>query len=573
MKFFFLFIFSLLFFSPFAQSNSFFSLDNAVFINEIHYDNVGGDVEEGVEIAALSGTDLSCYKLYFVNGTNGTYYASLNLDSVVPGNSCGMGFVFFYKPSIQNGASTSGDAVALYDECNDSLIQFLSYEGAVTSTNGPFSGATSTDIGIFQDAAPIGTSLQLQGSLDSTFYWQSDSATYGQVNTQQDFCQTLLELSAIQLDSSCVLGTNESVSLYLENLSYSNSIDSIVIHFESNDSILLVDTIMSQLAVGDSVLHTFSQALDLSQVGDYQFEAWAVTNHSTSDTLLHHITLIDDDSILIVLDEYLVLCESNDSLLIEAQVSGADSWTWNTGDTTQQLLVFPATDTSFQLSAQNVCYVDTAWVFVDVIQPEINFIGISNDNGDTLYVDEDSWIDGNVIITYQDFDTILLTTTEPFMSYHFYFQYPDYYPDTLINHYDSILAVTHYGETSAASNNYGTEIVIYLEAVDSNGCIVKDSVMVFWFFASILENMTQPVAIYPNPSEGVFSMSINELEPSETFSVEVLNHLGQVVQRQRLQSSTTTLNQSFDWSHLPKGLYSVHLHSKNRQAYQRLIIQ
>lgn len=572
MKFFFLFIFSLLFFSPFAQSNSFFSLDNAVFINEIHYDNVGGDVEEGVEIAALSGTDLSCYKLYFVNGTNGTYYASLNLDSVVPGNSCGMGFVFFYKPSIQNGASTSGDAVALYDECNDSLIQFLSYEGAVTSTNGPFSGATSTDIGIFQDAAPIGTSLQLQGSLDSTFYWQSDSATYGQVNTQQDFCQTLLELSAIQLDSSCVLGTNESVSLYLENLSYSNSIDSIVIHFESNDSILLVDTIMSQLAVGDSVLHTFSQALDLSQVGDYQFEAWAVTNHSTSDTLLHHITLIDDDSILIVLDEYLVLCESNDSLLIEAQVSGADSWTWNTGDTTQQLLVFPATDTSFQLSAQNVCYVDTAWVFVDVIQPEINFIGISNDNGDTLYVDEDSWIEGNIINNYQDFDTIFLTTLENYEFYYYYYHSSEYVTDTIFESNDSLIVIT---KQDGASYIDCCELYtwIFLDAIDSNGCFIKDSVLVSWFHVGILETTTHPVAIYPNPSEGVFSMVMNELEPSETFSVEVLNHLRQVVQRQRLQSSTTTLNQSFDWSHLPKGLYSVHLHSKNRQAYQRLIIQ
>lgn len=183
------FVFFSVTFITHAQTTSFFSFNSSVFINEIHYDNEGGDIQEGVELAALSGTDLGCYKLYFVNGNNGQYYATLSLDTVVVESHCGMGFVFFYKSSIQNGSSTSGDAIALYNVCQDTLVQFLSYEGEVTATNGPFSGATAVDIGVFQNSDSIGTSLQLQGSLDSTFYWASDSSTYGYVNTQQNFCQ------------------------------------------------------------------------------------------------------------------------------------------------------------------------------------------------------------------------------------------------------------------------------------------------------------------------------------------------------------------------------------------------
>tara|TARA_Y100000385_G_scaffold46470_1_gene43105 strand:- start:1309 stop:1716 length:408 start_codon:yes stop_codon:yes gene_type:complete len=98
-----------------------------------------------------------------------------------------MGFLFFLKSSIQNGSSTQGDGVALYNVYEDTLVQFISYEGIVTSTNGAFSGAISVDIGISQNADPIGTSLQLQGDLDSGFVWVSDSTSYGQINVSQSF--------------------------------------------------------------------------------------------------------------------------------------------------------------------------------------------------------------------------------------------------------------------------------------------------------------------------------------------------------------------------------------------------
>ena len=70
----------------FSQNQFVLNDSNIVFINELHYDNVGGDTLEGIEIAALSGTDLSCYKVYFVNGNNGEYYSTITLDTIIPEN-------------------------------------------------------------------------------------------------------------------------------------------------------------------------------------------------------------------------------------------------------------------------------------------------------------------------------------------------------------------------------------------------------------------------------------------------------------------------------------------------------
>ena len=55
-----------------------------VWINELHYDNTGTDSNEGFEIAGPSGTDLSCYKVYYYNGSNGQVYDSVSLSGFLP---------------------------------------------------------------------------------------------------------------------------------------------------------------------------------------------------------------------------------------------------------------------------------------------------------------------------------------------------------------------------------------------------------------------------------------------------------------------------------------------------------
>lgn len=108
----------------------------SVWINEIHYDNSGGDVGEFIEIAGVAGIDLSGYSINLYTGSSGTVYDTINLSGVISDESNGFGALAFFQPEIQNGAP---DGLALADE-TDNLLQFLSYEGAFAGVGGPADG-------------------------------------------------------------------------------------------------------------------------------------------------------------------------------------------------------------------------------------------------------------------------------------------------------------------------------------------------------------------------------------------------------------------------------------------------
>jgi hypothetical protein len=103
-----------------AQSNT------PVFINEIHYDNLEGDVNEAIEVAGAAGVALTGWKLLLYHGSDGTNYNSLPLSGVIPDQQNGFGTLEFnYSAnSIQNG---SPDGIAHVDPTNV-VVQFLSYE-------------------------------------------------------------------------------------------------------------------------------------------------------------------------------------------------------------------------------------------------------------------------------------------------------------------------------------------------------------------------------------------------------------------------------------------------------------
>ncbi len=160
----------------------------SVFINEIHYDNAGSDVNEAIEIAGPAGTDLNGWSLVLYNGSNGTVYNTITLSGIIADQQAGFGTVVEVLPSngLQNGAP---DGVALVDGTN--LVQFLSYEGTLTAVGGPADGLTSEDIGIAETSGtPIGASLALigEGTDYTAFSWAvADTNSYGEVNTDQSF--------------------------------------------------------------------------------------------------------------------------------------------------------------------------------------------------------------------------------------------------------------------------------------------------------------------------------------------------------------------------------------------------
>lgn len=118
--------------------------------NEFHYDNTGFDVNEFVEIR-ISGdlgsqpADLSLYTVTLYNGSDGLSYLTETLNNLT--RTCDASHCYYVWDSIaiQNGAP---DGFALSGPSG--LIEFLSYEGSFTASDGIAMGATSTNVGVFE---------------------------------------------------------------------------------------------------------------------------------------------------------------------------------------------------------------------------------------------------------------------------------------------------------------------------------------------------------------------------------------------------------------------------------------
>jgi DNA/RNA endonuclease G (NUC1) len=146
-------------------------------INEIHYDNLGTDAGEAIEIEGPSGASIQDFTLVLYNGSNSAPYGTpMTLSGVLPTSCTNRGVVVVTYPQdgIQNG---SPDAIALVNAAGE-VVEFVSYEGVLTGAGGPANGLTSVDIGVSQTNAAAGLSLQR----GSTGVWSSGISTFGQCN-------------------------------------------------------------------------------------------------------------------------------------------------------------------------------------------------------------------------------------------------------------------------------------------------------------------------------------------------------------------------------------------------------
>jgi predicted extracellular nuclease len=199
-------------------------IPGSAFINELHYDNAGVDVDELVEIAAPIGSDLNGWTLALYNGNNGAVYRTVELSTGVSTQDAVTRFVTLNVSGIQNGGP---DGLALVNNFG-AVVQFLSYEGTMTATDGPANGMTSEDIGVSETSStPIGESLQLAGvgSFYSDFTWQSpQSSTAGLVNIGQSFVPLtgapvvvgftpMNGATDVALDTTLSIAFNESVTV------------------------------------------------------------------------------------------------------------------------------------------------------------------------------------------------------------------------------------------------------------------------------------------------------------------------------------------------------------------------
>lgn len=174
-----------------------------IWFNELHYDNVGVDTNEGFEIAGIAGTALSDYSVYLYDNSAGPafgqVYSNMVLSGTIPDEQNGYGAVWFGFGGEINQMRNGSDGLALVYQ-GTQVVQFLSYEGAFTASNGPANGLLSEDIGTRESSSftPVDFSLQVcgTGTTRSAFTWlpvgvNTNSAWLPQSRGLLNDCQTI----------------------------------------------------------------------------------------------------------------------------------------------------------------------------------------------------------------------------------------------------------------------------------------------------------------------------------------------------------------------------------------------
>ncbi len=145
-------------------------------VTEFHYDNIGTDVGEAIEVRATAGVDLGGWSIVLYNGNGGAAYGTEQLSGVLGDDGDGFGTAVIPAVGLQNG---SPDGFALVGP--DGVDEFWSYEGTFVAADGPAAGMLSTDVGsgVFEPGTtPIGLSLQRNGDV-----WRGPAcASFGEIN-------------------------------------------------------------------------------------------------------------------------------------------------------------------------------------------------------------------------------------------------------------------------------------------------------------------------------------------------------------------------------------------------------
>ena len=258
-------------------------------INEFHYDNVGTDQGEFVEVA-LENASLfahSAIKFYLYNGSDGgTYGDSYTIANFTEGNVIN-DVTFFYYNFPTNGIQNGPDGFALsYDDGTkgEEVIEFISYEGSFSATNGIASGQTSMNINVSESGTtPIGSSIGLEGTgtNPNTMTWTNFStSTVGSPNNDQALPVTLSSFTASFSDLAILNWTTQSEL----NNSHWNVYRSISENF--GQSVLANSSHIT--GAGTSFIPTDYEFLDQSQLNVNQnYYYWVESVDYSGNTELH----------------------------------------------------------------------------------------------------------------------------------------------------------------------------------------------------------------------------------------------------------------------------------------------
>jgi hypothetical protein len=79
------------------------------------------------------------------------------------------------------------------------------------------------------------------------------------------------------------------------------------------------------------------------------------------------------------------------------------------------------------------------------------------------------------------------------------------------------------------------------------------------------------IFVFPNPTEGIVSINL-DLESKSDISLALTNSIGQMVYYENL-GNLTKLDKSYDWSMLPKGVYTISFNINNQKTFEKIVLQ
>lgn len=122
---------------------------------------------------------------------------------------------------------------------------------------------------------------------------------------------------------------------------------------------------------------------------------------------------------------------------------------------------------------------------------------------------------------------------------------------------------------------FDTTVTSYtVTATDANGCISTD-VLTIDFSVSAVDRRLLPVnlSIFPNPSDGVFHMSLKGRPLGDDLEIRVLDMVGRELYSEGGIRFTGELEKDLDLQALGAGIYFVSLRAGNAQTAQKLVIK
>lgn len=112
----------------------------------------------------------------------------------------------------------------------------------------------------------------------------------------------------------------------------------------------------------------------------------------------------------------------------------------------------------------------------------------------------------------------------------------------------------------------------YTDIVTINGCSSAVSNSIVFTNVGISEAQSaNSIDIYPNPNEGIFTVSFNVNE-KVSYKLEIVNALGQLVFKQNIKDFSGTYSQKVDITGYGKGVYLLLLTDENNKAVKKVLV-